>query len=849
MPRRRNIGLAAAIVSSTILGTALPAFVAHADSATLYVNNAAPHCSDSGGGTQAQPFCTVQAAADVAQPGQTVLLAPSTSYPEQVTVTHSGTPGHPITFKGAATAAQASAWVGGNAGVANAPALPHAFVLSGVHDVTISGLFFETPQEAVLVSDSSRIVLDSNMLEDAGKAAAGTSGSPSIRLTGKTSDARISRNRFVSVGSVGVSVDAGVTGAVVTTNEVRAGQQSGGVVVTDAPGTVVTSNTIAVDCQSGITLAGASAGSTIENNVVVTNDKTTCQGQPDLVVSGGSTTGTKVDYNVVRVLTGVTPYAWGSGSFGSPSQFAAATGQGGHDVAENDPVEPTTETAGTDSADATAPGELDTDIDGNPRVDDPLAPNTGTGPGYVDRGAIELQNPLAITELEAQADSTQPLAAVVRWSVRAPWSQATGTRLTGTLDFGDGSPKLDPASHPDSWVEHTYPAPGTYTVTFTVIDPTGVTRTQTTTATIPDASPIIPSWGWEEDDSNAPTVKFTDASTSPWPVAKYSFDFGDGQSASFDGPGRPAPFTHAYATTGQYTVTETVTDDHGRSAASSRTLTVSVQATPERVIEAVEGGVLHEIYNDPAGVLHDGVVTSGAGTVGPIGFATGPAGQRVIEAVEGGVLHEIYSAADGWHDNPIDGAGPNISALAFSYSPTGARVIEAIENGRLHEIYSAADGWHDNPVDGVAPNVYAMSFSYNLSGARVIEANEGGVLHEIYSAADGWHDNPIDGVGGNISTLSFSYNQEHQRVIEAVESGQLHEIYSDSTGWHDGVVPAAALGINNLSVKVSATDDRIIEAVENGTIHEVHTDQSSWTDSALPIAATDVSYIALQLRY
>ena len=56
-----------------------------------------------------------------------------------------------------------------------------------------------------------------------------------------------------------------------------------------------------------------------------------------------------------------------------------------------------------------------------------------------------------------------------------------------------------------------------------------------------------------------------------------------------------------------------------------------------------------------------------------------PNGSRTIEAVEGGVVHEIYSDGTNWHDNAIPGTAGNATAVAIAYAPNGSHTIEAIE--------------------------------------------------------------------------------------------------------------------------------------------------------------------------
>ncbi|WP_280668857.1 MULTISPECIES: LamG-like jellyroll fold domain-containing protein [unclassified Kitasatospora] len=265
-----------------------------------------------------------------------------------------------------------------------------------------------------------------------------------------------------------------------------------------------------------------------------------------------------------------------------------------------------------------------------------------------------------------------------------------------------------------------------------------------------------------------------------------------------------------------------------------------------RVIQAVEGNALHEVYPDASG-WHDNAVAGVGGGITALGFAYGPTGLPVIEASEGGVLHEISCDSSGnWHDSAVAGVGGGITALGFAYDPTGLPVIEASESGVLHEINKDSSGnWHDNPVLGVGGGITALGFTYTSTGLRVIEASEGGVLHEIYKDSSGnWYDNPVLGVGGNITPLGSTYSPTGGRVIEASEGGVLHEIYNDTSGvWHDNPVVGVGSNITALSMKVLSNGGRIIEASEGGVLHEIYTDSSGWHDN--PIAGTAGSATAL----
>jgi hypothetical protein len=80
------------------------ALVAPVHAAQFVVDNGNPRAADTNPGTAARPFKTIQQAANVAQAGDVVLIRPGV-YAESITVRHTGTATHPITF-------QATRWHG-----------------------------------------------------------------------------------------------------------------------------------------------------------------------------------------------------------------------------------------------------------------------------------------------------------------------------------------------------------------------------------------------------------------------------------------------------------------------------------------------------------------------------------------------------------------------------------------------------------------------------------------------------------------------------------------------------------------------------------------------------------------
>jgi len=394
-------------------------------STDLYVDDApGANCSDNGSGTETQPFCTITAAAAAVQPGDTVLVEAGTYVSPTISV--SGTSSAPITFS-AVNVTSNQVYVDGG------------IVVSGANHVVISGFNVNYSPQPFLIENSSNITISEGSAQGNG-----TTG-PAVEVTGTSSDVTID-GVAMSGKTTGVEIDQGVTGAIVTTNTISAGL---GVMVTDAPDTDVTSNTIVTSCNDGVVIAGASSGTYLENNIVDTGmgpitAPTACADPANAIgfsVSAASAPTTVADYNLIDPASGGPLYVWGDTSYTSLAAFTAATGQGTHDIAANPDLEnefyqggtgtaafaffpnPDSPSPAIDSANANAPGEQPTDQFGNPRADDPNVPNTGTGPGYYDRGAVEVEGGLSYGPLTVEPDPADgPLAETASFPVTSSWT-------------------------------------------------------------------------------------------------------------------------------------------------------------------------------------------------------------------------------------------------------------------------------------------------------------------------------------------------------------------------------------------------------------------------------------------
>jgi len=564
MRRPRTLGVSVAVLTG-VLGLPAPAVAATPD--TLYVNNAGgSNCSDTGAGSQVQPYCTISAAAAVVQPGQTVQVS-GAGYSDSVNISRSGTKDAPITFVGA-----------GNAVGLGSETTP-AFTVSGAHDVVIRG--FNT-HSGIAVQDSSGVLIDGNEARFRIKPYR-----PWLAITGTSSDVTVLHNHLVSTN--GISVGAGVTGTTISGNSVSWSFGTAAIVVDGAPNTTITNNTVAVGCGPGILVSGAATGLGLYNNVVTGHDTINGFGSPcpsktatEIQVAAEATQNSHADYNLVWPERSGLAYSWGGQSYQTPALLNSATGQGAHDLLADPhyagpnfgtPLECDLLADGTpdkstcspviDSADPTAPGVPSTDIRGLPIVRDPLVDHTGTG--YLDRGAFELQDNLQ-DDVQLSSDYVDaPHGTEVTFTATAHSSWPS--TLTYRFDFGDGTSTTTTGT---PTATHTYAAPcdckASVTVTAEGGKQTATSVPVSMTITTPGPLAVHLSATAKLDDHPLTVAVDARATVSSAPVAKFTFDYGDGTTTSGPWP----TSRHSYKQPGDYKITVTAQDAKGQTSATSQ---------------------------------------------------------------------------------------------------------------------------------------------------------------------------------------------------------------------------------------------------------------------------------------
>jgi PKD repeat protein len=202
---------------------------------------------------------------------------------------------------------------------------------------------------------------------------------------------------------------------------------------------------------------------------------------------------------------------------------------------------------------------------------------------YRDIVVVLASAPLVSVDIAATPSLTGQIPLQIRFDGSKSNSQK-GTIVGYEWDLGDGSPVQKGQT-----VSHIYNNPGTYNVTLTATDSTGITGTQTVTVeakgvSSPPVAKIVTTPAVDKDgklNGEAPLKVSFDASSSSevnGDIVDYNWDFGTGGSSQ---SGQKTDYTYDKA--GTYTATLTVKDSQGQTG----TATIPVEITEPGVKAAI----------------------------------------------------------------------------------------------------------------------------------------------------------------------------------------------------------------------------------------------------------------------
>ena len=354
-----------------------------------------------------------------------------------------------------------------------------------------------------------------------------------------------------------------------------------------------------------------------------------------------------------------------------------------------------------------------------------------------------------------------------------------GSITTWEWDFGDGNSITgDPA-------DHTFDAPGTYTVTLTVTDNDALSGTDSLSIVVLNQAPVAVANADEIAGTSPLTVYFSGDGSydqdSSGTIAAYSWDFGDGNSSSQTNP------SHTYTSWGQINATLTVTDNLG--ATASATVALDIAAPP-----FVDQYTTTELFGS-------GTVS---GTYLDLQDADGSE-QSILERESGGRKNNRYSFLE--------------HTWLFNVQPGNA--VTLFLTGR-----QSASSDNDQ-----------MNFSYSVNGS----AYQSLPLSLDTSAASYVVSLPDAISGGDLRIrVNDSDQVRGNRALDTVYVDQMYIRTENQTG---GVAPFAAANLTATAAASGQIDLAWIDNSDNeyGFRLERSTDSVTWS-TASTVAANQTSY-------
>ncbi|MER6268611.1 PKD domain-containing protein [Streptomyces sp900105755] len=585
-----------------VLLSGLGAGTAHADTGTaLYVDNLAANCSDTGPGSKAEPFCQIQPAAQAAAAGDIVHIAGSNTVYAPVTISSKGTADAPVRFFAAAgTGTEVKVAGGQTTGI----------TFSGAEYVDMAGIHASAGATTALAFADSQHITYRVATVGTGLHTAATI--PAITVDGSSSGITLTRD-LVTLSGGPVFASAAGAQDVTLSDDRFGGNVHGGVTAVGTTGIHLAGDTVSTVCGNAISLTGGSSGS-VENTVVMPDTAATCSdtGTPaEITVDAASAAQVTEDYNAVNPLSTGTDYDWAGTAYATSQALRTGTGQGVHDLDQTDLTIPvngwlTEHSPLIDSGDANAPGATSTDYYGNPRVNDPLVADTGTGDSSYDRGAMEFQDPFTVSGIAMSPRSAYVgVATTFTAKVNNPWSDALDG-ASYAFDFGDGTTTTSSTGS----ATHTYTQDsGTgYVQAAVTVDRADGTQLGTSGfITFGVTQPPGPTAGLScgQDPSEPRTASCSFTATGYYQTTSDRITFGDG-SAAVTVTGSSGYTAHTYAAAGTYTVTQHITDSDGRTATATTKATVGpsyVVTSPKRILDTRNGTGAAKRRLGPGGVV------------------------------------------------------------------------------------------------------------------------------------------------------------------------------------------------------------------------------------------------------
>lgn len=281
-------------------------------------------------------------------------------------------------------------------------------------------------------------------------------------------------------------------------------------------------------------------------------------------------------------------------------------------------------------------------------------------------------------------------------------SASTGAISDYGWDWGDGSTGLGVMA------SHTYSAPGKYAIILTVIDVYWVTASTNREVVIPDNPPVAM---FTVTMSGLMASVNASLSTDDFGIVKYSYDFGDGYTLTWDRP----TATKQYNRFGTFTITLTVTDSAGQTSSCSLTVVIIEDNPPTASFTVSSSGMTVNV--DASGSTDDlGIVlyswTWGDGTTdhyGAMEFShTYPSDGTYTIVLE--VMDSTYHKASVSQQVNITGEHPEVMFTGVTASG-GLLTVDASYSTSSYGIASYDWNFGDHIVASGVTHVHRYYFS------------------------------------------------------------------------------------------------------------------------------------------
>lgn len=375
------------------------------------------------------------------------------------------------------------------------------------------------------------------------------------RVVVAANPATVSANGGTSTIIASVSdVNGNALGGIPVTFTTTAGSVSSAVVTTDPSGNA--STTLTTNRQATVTATAGVQGTTT-GGTTGGGTGTTTGGTTSTQASASVTVNVNATASITVTATPTTPTA------GQTVTFTIAQGTGGS------PIQRTVVNFGDGTTQTftglptvvthiyTSPGTYVTQVSATDTFGD-----TSVGSAAVTVGP----RPQITATISVSTTNPTPNTPTTFAITATP---TTGNAITSiTVDFGDGTRTTLQGNATSA--QHIYASGGTYTVTATATDSSGATGSASTVVVIGGGttanftfSPSSPKVG--------ETVTFNGSDSTGQGSLTYQWDFGDGTVVTNTGPAQ----THQFQAAGSYTVRLTVTDQAGRTATKTQTVTVT----------------------------------------------------------------------------------------------------------------------------------------------------------------------------------------------------------------------------------------------------------------------------------